>query len=163
MSDSLELTRHAALSEDRVYRYQLSRSWGGGPLVTFVMLNPSTADEHTEDPTLRRCMRFAQEWGFGGVRLVNLYALRATNPHDLWRAVDPVGPENNRYLSEAAAQAGTLVAAWGIHAKANRVAEVRALPGFETLTSLRTTRDGHPGHPLYLPKSLTPSPWPKPE
>lgn len=149
----------AELSADRLYRYRLSRFWAHGPRVTFVMLNPSTADENTDDPTLRRCLGFARAWGFDGVNVVNLYALRATNPMELWKADDPVGPENDRYLREAGAGGAPLVAAWGAHAKRARVREVLSLPGFERLTCLRTTKRGYPSHPLYLPKTLTPIPW----
>lgn len=74
-----EVQRHAELSSDRLYRYRLSRIWADGPRATFVMLNPSTADENKDDPTLRRCMGFARQWGLGGLSIVNLYALRATN------------------------------------------------------------------------------------
>lgn len=123
------------------------------------MLNPSTADESSDDPTLRRCIGFARQWGLGGLHVVNLYAFRATQPADLWTAADPVGPENNRYLEDAAASDEVLVAAWGVHAKQARVAEVLSIPGFDRLTCLRTTKGGAPSHPLYLPKELSPAPW----
>ncbi|MBX9718002.1 MAG: DUF1643 domain-containing protein [Microbacteriaceae bacterium] len=154
-----EVEGEAELSPDRLYRYRLSRAWAGGPRATFVMLNPSLADERSDDPTLRRCIGFARHWGLGGLNVVNLYAFRATKPVDLWSAADPVGPENDRYLEEAAARDEVLVAAWGAHAKQARVQEVLAIPGFGKLTCLRTTSRGYPSHPLYLPKGLTPLPW----
>jgi len=154
-----DILRQAVLSEDRVYRYRLERTWAEGARATFVMLNPSTADEDSDDPTLRRCMDFARRWGLAGIAVVNLYALRATDPAELWRATDPVGPENDRYLAEAAASGEALIAAWGARARDTRVREVLAIPGFERLTCLRTTKRGHPGHPLYLPRTLTPVPW----
>ena len=156
----LSIDRHAELSEDRAYRYRLSRVWADGPRATFVMLNPSTADAHADDPTLRRCIGFARHWGLGGLNVVNVYAFRATSPAALWKVSDPVGPENNRFLEEAAASGEVLVAAWGAHAKQERVQEVLAIPGFERLTCLRTTKHGYPSHPLYLPKELSPAPWP---
>lgn len=150
---------HAELSSDRVYRYRLSRFWADGPRVIFVMLNPSTADENVDDPTLRRCLGFAKAWGFSGLDVVNLYALRATDPMKLWKVDDPVGPENDRYLREAGASGAPLVAAWGAHAKDARVQEVLAIPGFDRLTCLRVTKRGYPSHPLYLPRGLEPVAW----
>ncbi|TFD53489.1 DUF1643 domain-containing protein [Cryobacterium sp. Hh7] len=155
-----EVDSRAELSEDRTYRYRLSRVWSDGPRATFVMLNPSTADEYSDDPTLRRCIGFARHWGLGGLNVVNVYAFRATKPADLWTAADPIGPENNRYLEDAAANDEVLVAAWGAHAKQERVQEVLSIPGFDRLTCLRTTKRGYPSHPLYLPKELLPVPWP---
>lgn len=86
--------------------------------------------------------------------------MRQTGSLDLWNATDPVGTDNNRYLTEAGIESEMLVAAWGRHAKPERVEEVLALPGFDKLTGLRTTKLGQPAHPLYLPRSLTPIPWP---
>lgn len=123
------------------------------------MLNPSTADENSDDPTLRRCLGFAKAWGYSGVDVVNLYALRATDPMELWKAPDPVGLENDSYLREAGANGAPLIAAWGAHAKSARVREVLAIPGFDQLMCLRTTKKGYPAHPLYLPKDLKPKPW----
>ena len=154
-----EMRSQAELSSDRRYRYRLSRLWADGPRVTFVMLNPSTADETADDPTLRRCLGFAKAWGYGGLEVVNLYALRATDPIELWKSDDPVGPENDRYLREAGASGAPLVAAWGAHAKRARVQEVLSIPGFDRLTCLRVTKMGYPSHPLYLPKALKPVPW----
>jgi hypothetical protein len=153
--------RRAEFSQDRAYRYRLSRVWGDGPRATFVMLNPSLADEHFDDPTLRRCIGFARQWGLGGLNVVNLYAFRATKPADLWTAADPVGLENDRYLEEAAVSGERLVAAWGAHAKPPRVQEVLSIHGFDQLTCLRTTKRGYPSHPLYLPKGLSPVTWPR--
>lgn len=153
------MLREAELSADHKYRYRLSRVWLDGPRVTFIMLNPSTADDQIDDPTIRRCINFAKNWGYGGLNVVNLYALRATDPFELWKAEDPIGPENERYLAEAARSGELLVAAWGAHAKKERAREVAMLPGFEKLTCLRVTKDGAPSHPLYLRRSLTPIPW----
>lgn len=152
--------RSAVLSPDGRYRYRLGRSWGEGTHVTFVMLNPSIADDHVDDRTLLKCMGFARRWGLDGVHVVNLYALRSTDPAGLWRVDDPVGPENDRHLQEAAAASGLLVAAWGTHAKPQRLRHVLALPGFDQLSALHVTANGSPGHPLYLPPELTPAPWP---
>ncbi len=153
------MLRDAVLSDNGQYRYRLTRRWAEGEQVTFVMLNPSTADAHKDDPTLRRCIGFARSWGYAALSVVNLYAFRATNPEDLWRTSDPVGDDNDIYLRAAGQSGDLLVAAWGANAKPERAAEVIALPGFERIHYLRLTRSGQPSHPLYLPKNLTPIPF----
>lgn len=155
-----EMLASAEMSEDRVYRYRLSRWWGDGPRATFVMLNPSTADEFANDRTVARCMSFATSWGLDGIDVVNLYALRATNPRMLWQVDDPVGPRNDEYILEAGSRGWPLIAAWGNHAKRERVAEVLAMPGLDRLACLRTTKRGAPGHPLYVLSTASLSPWP---
>jgi hypothetical protein len=148
--------RFARFSPCGRYRYWLSRLWSiDAPPVTFVMLNSSDADASKDDPTTRRCMGFARDWGYGGVVLVNLYAWCATKPRQLWRSPDPVGPENDRWLAHAAQTAAIttapIVAAWGANARPERVAEVLELPGMGRLTALGFTRSGAPRHPLYVP------------
>ncbi|GAB3884429.1 DUF1643 domain-containing protein [Terrabacter terrigena] len=156
-------TDYAEISEDGHYRYMLGRRWDNGPLVRFVMLNPSTADATTDDPTIRRCIGFAKAWGFAGLHVVNLYAYRATNPRELWAVDDPVGPENDAWLADEAAWAKShdlpLIAAWGVHAEPRHVAYVRTFPGFDRLQALGTTKDGHPRHPLYLRRDAQLEPW----
>ena len=96
------------------YRYRLSRTWDPtGPVVAFVMLNPSTADAEVLDPTVRRCVGFARGWGFGSLEVVNLFAFRATDPRDLLRAAAPVGAANDRAILDAASAADRVVVAWG--------------------------------------------------
>lgn len=156
--------RAAQLSADGLYRYGLVRRWGMGPPATFVMLNPSTADAEQDDPTIRRCITFARAMGAGALHVLNLYAYRATKPADLWRAEDPVGPENDSYLTRHAlacrAQGRPLIAAWGAHAKPDRVAAVLELPGMAAaLTALGVTKAGAPRHPLYLPATARPESW----
>ncbi len=104
-------------------------------------------------------MNFARGWGYSGVDVVNLYALRATDPLELWKTPDPVGPENDRYLLEAGASGAPLVAAWGAHAKCARMQEVVSMPGLDRLTCLRVTKKGYPSHPLYLPRGLELMVW----
>lgn len=156
----------AVLSPDGRYRYRLTRAWADGAVCVFVMLNPSTADADHDDPTIRRCVDFARRWACGALEVVNLYAWRATKPAALWHASDPVGPENDRHLTEVAALAratgGPLVAAWGAHALPDRVADVLTLPGMRELSALALTKAGGPRHPLYLPRTLTPAPWSPP-
>lgn len=154
------MERSACLSACRHYRYTLRRRWGPGPAAVFIGLNPSTADETQDDATIRRCIRFARAWGFDALCMVNLFAYRATDPAEMTKADNPVGERdiNDATLRDVAKEAGVVVAAWGVHGThRGRDAEVRALlPG---LHYLRLTKDGHPGHPLYLPASLRPVAW----
>ena len=145
------------------YRYLLERRWAEGRLATFIMLNPSTADAEKDDPTIRRCIGFAKSWGLGGIRVVNLYALRSTNPAGLWAVDDPIGPANNAWLVDAADDAydhgAPLVAAWGANAKLDRVRDVQQMLRRYQLKALGVTKAGQPRHPLYLPGSSVLSEW----
>ena len=161
--DQCSLRRSAKLSPCGRYRYLLRRSWldlfaQPDNYVLFICLNPSTADANIDDPTVRRCMGFARSWGYSGVVLANLFAFRATDPKKMLSAPDPVGPDNDRYLVEAARVASLVVAGWGVHGThKDRAREVRSLvPG---LHYLRLTKGGHPAHPLFLPHYLRPISW----
>ena len=124
----------------------------------FIGLNPSTADETNDDPTVRRCIRYAKYWGYSGLCMTNLFAFRATNPEDMKAAEDPIGPENNQTLIDKAKNAEIIIAAWGIHGKyISRDKEVLGI--IPQLYYLRLTKKGYPGHPLYLPKNLKPTLW----
>jgi hypothetical protein len=155
----------ATLSTDGLYRYWLGRRWSEGPVATFVMLNPSTADASADDPTIRRCVGFSKAHGAGGLDVVNLYALRSTDPKGLWIANDPVGPLNDMHLywaAEKAAQRGwPIIAAWGANARADRVAQVCRIDGMDRLAALGVTKDGAPRHPLYLRADAQLTPWPE--
>lgn len=157
------MLRDAILSEDRAYRYMLTRAWlGGYSTVMCIGLNPSTADETIDDPTIRRCVAFAQSWGYERMTMFNLFAYRATDPAVLVRecraGVDVVGAENDEHLVLGASHARVVIAAWGAHPFAReRAAQVRAI--LPPLHCLRTTKGGAPAHPLYLPGSLTPTLW----
>ena len=150
--------RQTIFSPCRTYRYALWREWiGGKGYAMFVGLNPSTADETQDDPTIRRCIAFAKAWGYAGLCMTNLFAFRATQPEDMKAANDPVGPENDAHLKALAEGAGVIVAAWGVHGTyGGRHNAVRAM--LPELHCLALTKDGHPGHPLYLRKTLTPVP-----
>jgi hypothetical protein len=124
------------------------------------MLNPSTADDVRDDPTIRRCIGLSRAWGFGGIDVVNLYGLRATDPADLRAARDPVGADNDGAIARAARRADAVFAAWGIHADEARVTAVRRLLAGCALWCLGRTRDGHPRHPLYVPGAVRPERWP---
>ena len=154
----------AELSPDGVYRYRLWREWDAArPTALFVMLNPSTADARQDDPTVRRCIRYARDWGYGRLLVGNLFALRSTDPRKLYRADDPVGPDNDACLMDMHDNATLTVCAWGVHGNnAGRGSEVigllSAIP-HGPLHCLRTTSKGFPSHPLYLPKDAKPIPY----
>lgn len=141
------------------YRYSLWRIWDRDLApVMFIGLNPSTADATLDDPTLVRCMGFARDWGYGGVYTTNLFAFRATDPRDMKRAAAPIGPDNDRVISELAGKVEKVVAAWGNDgAWMDRAQAVRGL--VPELHYLKMNRSGQPAHPLYLPKGLTPRTW----
>ena len=153
----------ATFDSARRYRFRLSRVWDpGGTRVNFLMLNPSTADAFELDPTVRRCIGFARAWGAGALGVTNAYALRATDPAELRSAADPVGAGNDEAIVAAALAADLVVVAWGVHAvHLGREAAVRALLAGAGISAhyLRLTKDGHPGHPLYLPADTDPTPW----
>ncbi len=137
------------------YRYRLTRVWDPElPTITFVLLNPSTADAEHLDPTLRRCVGFAKRDGFGGMVILNLYAFRSPSPKVMRAAADPVGPDNDRVLASAT---GVVVAGWGINADAARVADAVAL--LPPLQALGVTKRGHPRHPLYVRGDAVRTEW----
>lgn len=152
--------RDAVLSDDREYRYRLTRTWDvSKPAIAFVMLNPSTADETSDDRTIRRCIGYATEWGYGTLLVGNLFALRATDPDALRAHPEPIGPLNDVHLHEICADAEQVVAAWGANGELlDRGREVAAELEFD-LYALDTTQAGHPKHPLYLPASAKPDPF----
>ena len=145
----------ATFSPDRLYRYALTRSWADGPYTMFIMLNPSTASAAADDPTIRRCIRFARDWGSAGLLVVNLFGLRATKPAELVGHPDPVGPDNDTVIADALnVPVDHVVAAWGDHRRLPerlpRIRELLGPPGLR-LMCLGTTKSGQPRHPLYIP------------
>lgn len=175
-SDGLSV-RRTILSEDRKYRYTLWREWtnqadllnpptsrsGRWPdhsYAMFVGLNPSTADETQDDPTIRKCIGFAKRWGFSGLLMTNLFAFRATRPEDMMAQERAVGEMNMVFLHRGAREAGIIVAAWGTNGSfrhQDRVVEnyIKFLTR-EPLVCLRTTKEGCPEHPLYVPYETPP-------
>ena len=125
------------------------------------MLNPSRADHlGNNDPTIERCERRSVAWGFQRMEVVNLFALRSPYPKALRQAADPVGPLNDAGIAEAAAQASTILCAWGAHgALRGRAGEVMSLLTDKPLHCLGVTQGGEPAHPLYLPYGRPPLPY----
>lgn len=148
----------AEFSPCRTWRYALWRRWGeGGKLLAVIGLNPSTADESANDPTIRRCLDFAARWGYDGLTMLNLFAFRATLPPDMKSAADPIGPENDQALVRYCDQSSFIVAAWGTHGPfRGRDAAVLRLLAKWPIYCLRQTKGGHPEHPLYIPAATKP-------
>lgn len=150
----------ASISACGRYRWRLWRYWGDGPLALWIMLNPSTANEYADDPTIRRCVRFSNDWGMAGLLVGNVFAFRTTYPSELARVADPVGDFNDRSLAEMAAAARVIVCAWGASPMVvpESVRRVWAAIGGEgrTVVCLGKTASGAPRHPLYLPADAAP-------
>ena len=148
----------AQFSACRKYRYALWRTWDESkPYAMFVGLNPSTADEVNNDPTVIRCINFAKSWGYGGLCMANLFAYRATEPDEMMAAVEPVGSANDDWLVNLANEAGVVVAGWGNDGRyLNRSKDVVGL--LPNLHYLKRNKSGEPAHPLYLKSDLRPVP-----
>lgn len=153
----------AVYSYCEAYRYSLQRVWDAGlGRVTFVMLNPSTATEVQNDPTVERCERRARAMGFGAFTVVNIFAFRATDPADMRRAADPIGPENDTAIHQAAMWADQIICAWGTHgAHLGRGPQVAAnlRAAGVTLFHLGLSMHGAPKHPLYISYGVQPMFW----
>ena len=153
----------AVYSPDEAHRYLLTRTWDpAGPRALFVMLNPSTATEVQNDPTVERCERRARRLGFGSFRVVNIFAFRATDPRVMRRAPDPVGPANDAAIAESALWADRIVCAWGSHGahldRGRQVEDLLRRSG-RPLWHLGLTQAGAPRHPLYIAYDRQPEPW----
>ena len=144
----------AQFSECRKYRYALWRIWDNSkPLVMFIGLNPSTANEASNDPTIRRVKRFASDWGFGGVYMMNLFAYVTPYPEILKKCDDPLC-DNDRWLEEIAIKCNKIIFAWGSFPEASKRAKdiINKFDGH----ALIINKDGSPRHPLYVPNNIEP-------
>jgi|TARA_Y100000310_G_scaffold92194_1_gene89797 hypothetical protein len=177
----------ATFSDDMKYRYRLWRHWDDGLLaLMFLLLNPSTADEFENDPTVTRCMERAKRMGFGGVEICNLYAYRATDPKELYgppdaaalalddaaiNDFDPIGEDNPTEIYAAVGVSGAVICGWGVHGE--KIAPpwpamvlqglALQLEGWEKpLLHLGLNDDGSPKHPLYIGYDVPVEPfgWP---
>ena len=155
----------AFFSSCNTWRYWLTRRWeNNGRILVFCMLNPSIADATIDDPTVARCIERAKRLGYGGLVVVNLFALVSTDPRQLRQAADPVGPMNDTILDIVARSPSNtqIVCAWGmhgnIHGRAHQVLSRFKAAG-KPLHVLKLTKSGMPTHPLYLPYDLAPIPW----
>ena len=157
---------NAIFSDDRKYRYSLTRIWDSSKLrVCFIGLNPSTANEHVNDPTIRRCIKYAMDWDYGSLIMVNLFAYRTTNPKELMKQKEPIGEgnTNTHRIIEAIGTSKITICAWGTKGgfmgRDNIIMSI--LTGSNKLHYLKLTKDRHPCHPLYLPAALKPIPYRK--
>ncbi len=149
----------AIFSDDMIYRYSLTRVWNEEkPILCFLMLNPSKADAFRSDNTVSACLRRALAYDFGGLRILNCFAFRSTDPKGLLAVDDPVGPENDDFI-RTARECGMVILGWGCHAtlknRNKRVLEILDECAVQYFC-LKKTADNHPQHPLYLKSSLTP-------
>ena len=157
------IDRDAVLSPCGTYRLLLTRRFSTGEgICLFVLLNPSTANHEIDDPTCRRATAFAAAWGYRELWIANLYGARATQPSALRAFPDPVGPDNDRHLRDAAEQAALIVCGWGGHAGIDERAKVVCAllrASGKPLHHMGLTRAGHPRHPLYLRADTQPEVW----
>ena len=170
-SDILFPGTNTTWSPDRSHRYFLRRPAGlldqDKPVIAFILLNPSTADELKDDPTVAKCRRYAAGWGFGEVIVLNAFAYRATDPKNMRAHPDPVGPENDATVLATATAVhelgGTLLCGCGTHgAHLDRSAKLQDLLAHFPLKAFTLTKHGEPGHPLYLRGDLQPMQWKTP-
>ena len=155
------MKKDAVLSGDRIYRYALFREWDiGDGFVLFIGLNPSTANEQKDDPTIRRCVRFAKDWGCKGLWMVNLFAYRATDPNELLSVGDPIGHDNDWHLKLGVKRSRLIVAAWGTKGSLkDRDRKVIEMLNNTKIQCLGITKAGFPRHPLYLPYDIDLMPY----
>jgi hypothetical protein len=165
------MTYQTTFSTDRVHRYTLWREWvsvftneDDFHFVNFICLNPSTATETKDDPTMRKCIKFAKAWGYDAMCVTNIFAFRSTDPEGMKAAADPIGPDNDYFLENVASDADLVVAAWSQHATfMGRGRDVQKMLAslMKPIHYLRmgTGKDPQPWHPLYLPDSTKPQLW----
>lgn len=154
---------YATYSDCEDYRYQLTRTWDSlGQRALFVMLNPSTATEYQNDPTVERCERRARALGFGAFRVTNIFAYRATDPMVMRAQTDPVGLGNDAAIAEGANWADRIICAWGGHGthlgRGAIVSQLLRTTG-KPLLHLGFTQAGEPKHPLYIGYAVQPMSW----
>ena len=153
----------AVYSNCELYRYSLTRSWdSSAKKVLFIMLNPSTATEIQNDPTVERCERRAKALGYGAFKVCNIFAYRSTDPKIMRLQKDPIGPENDKIIIKSANWSNNIICAWGTNgshlSRGKKIEELLRAKNF-TLTHLGLSKDGHPKHPLYISYSVSPENW----
>ena len=148
---------------DERFRYCLQEIWDPTlPLILWIMMNPSVADEKFADPTLIKTGKFSRRWGFGGQIIGNVYAYRATDQRKLLTCPDPIGPDNDKWLAQMAGNAASIILAYGSPAPSLRprgTAVARSLARTRKVQVLRLSKDGRPWHPLYIPLDEEPKVW----
>ena len=154
------MLKDALMDGNKKYRYMLMRQWGEnkGNFVNFIMLNPSTADDKTDDRTIESCIRLAKNWGFDGFYATNLFALRATDPKKLRTTTEPVGKENDRFIEKYAKLCKLVVVAWGNDGVLQNRGKIviEKLNKIITPHCLKKNKTGQPSHPLYIKGDMKP-------
>lgn len=157
----------AVYSDCEHYRYTLTRIWEpAAGKISFVMLNPSTATEVQNDPTVERCERRARALGYGSFQVCNIFAWRDTDPFAMRKAADPIGPANDQAITETCHWADKVVCAWGTHGahlERGRTVEHLMRKTGKPLYHLGLSKAGHPKHPLYIAYAQQPTLWSEPE
>ena len=150
--------KDAKFSSCRKYRYALWRIWDlSRPFVMFIGLNPSTADETKDDPTIRRCINFAKYWNYGGIYVTNLFAYRSSSTRKMMTFSNPIGDENDKWIRNLSQKSNIIIAAWGndgIHLNRSKTIEDK----IPNLKCIKKNKSGQPAHPLYLKSNLKPKP-----
>lgn len=154
-------TAGAVFDKSRVYRYDLWRLWDETkPMILWVMLNPSTADEYKLDPTVTRCKSFSIKWGYGSFHVANIFALRATDPKELQKHENPVGSDNNKWIDKLSARADRVMVAWGadkmVRETMRYVNVLEIILKHKKPYCLGKTKEGYPRHPLYVSSGQAP-------
>lgn len=159
---SADTVSEAVYSDCERYRYLLTRTWAPGPKALFIMLNPSTATEMQNDPTVERCQRRAMALGYGAFRVTNIFAFRATDPKVMRAQPDPVGAANDAAILDSVHWADMVLCAWGNHGlhldRGAGVTDLLRQTGLQ-LFHLGLTGQGQPRHPLYVGYDQRPHPW----
>ena len=154
------MKNEAIFDKQKRYRYLLTRNFEtGSKTVTFVMLNPSVADETIDDPTIRRCIGFAKKLDANKMQVVNMFAYRTPNVSELKKAKEPIGCDNDLYIENAAKESDIIILAWGNHGVyMSRAEQIKKLlePFKDKVYALKILKNGEPSHPLYLKKDLFP-------
>lgn len=156
----------AVISDCAEYRYRLTRQWAVGRCLGVILLNPSVADADHDDPTIRRCIGFAWRWGYAGITVGNLFALRTKDPLALCDHPDPVGPDNAVWLARLTEEHAHVLCGWGAGVPRRHLALIDPLmarlsrPGTRAIC-LGLTRSGQPRHPLYTAAATGPRPLPQ--
>ncbi|UDW83761.1 DUF1643 domain-containing protein [Pasteurella canis] len=151
-----EMNKNAIFSNCRTYRYVLWRIWEPElPKITFIGLNPSTADESEDDPTIRRCINFAKKWGYGGIYMVNLFAYRSTDKSLIYQVPQPIGQDNDKYILQFSQQSEKVIAAWGnTGSYLSRSQQIYQM--VPNLYCLAINKTSEPKHPLYTHSNSVP-------
>lgn len=152
------MIKEAVISQCGNYRYSLTRIWDEGlSICNFIMLNPSTANAQTDDPTIRKVVAYAKKWGFGGIMVTNLFAIRSSNRSRILYTADPIGPENDNYISTTARSYDPVICAWGTYGcyknRSKVVINMLQNVGVK-LYKIELCKNGEPGHLLFLPLNL---------